>query len=193
MTRFQGSQVRTVAALTTSPALTACVIGVMLFAVCVAPSLARGASASSHTLTVYSVAVHEQFINNNDDEARGDVNNPFGTHNTTAAATKENGNGPFPGDEAIFTFNLYTSASLKTTAGSAVFVCQYYFDRNAFCHASYQLDGGVLVGAGALSFNTTNFALAITGGSGKFSNQTGDVQAVPSAKHALKLTFALDT
>jgi hypothetical protein len=156
------------------------------------PGVARGAGAGSQGLVIYSVATQEQFINNNDDEARGDVNNPFGTHNRTAAADKENGKGPFPGDEALFSFKLYGSSTLKSSTGTGVFVCLYEFDKNAFCHASFQVDGGTLVASGVVSFDAKRFALAVVGGSGKYSGVTGDIHATPGAKGAQRLAFTLD-
>jgi hypothetical protein len=158
----------------------------------VGPGAAHGAAGGSQRLIIYSVASQEQFINNNDDEARGDVNNPFGTHNRTAAADKENGKGPFPGDEALFSFKVYGSSTLKTSTGTAVFVCLYEFDKKAFCHASFQLDGGTLIASGVVSFDAKRFAFAVVGGSGKYSGVTGDIHATPGAKGAQRLAFALD-
>jgi hypothetical protein len=167
-------------------------VAIILIVGVVRPGVARGAADGSQRLVIYSVASQEQFINNNDDEARGDVNNPFGTHNKTAAADKENGKGPFPGDEALFSFKLYGTSTLKTSTGTAVFVCLYEFGKNAFCHASFQVDGGTLIASGVVSFDATRFAFAVVGGSGKYSGVTGDVHATPGAKGAQRLAFALD-
>ena len=99
-----------------------------------------------------------------------------------ASANLDEKQGPFPGDEALFSFNVFKTGSLQTTIGSAVFTCQYYFDKNAFCDVSFQMNGGTLIGAGTLNFNATTFALAITGGYGKYSGFTGDVAADPERK-----------
>lgn len=149
--------------------------------------------AKTHTFALYSVAQREQFINNNDDEARGDINNPFGTHNSEAAGIiDEHSNGPYAGDEGIFTFRLYKTAALKKPAGTAVFTCMYYVAKSAFCTASFELSSkDSLIGAGAFSFEASTYALAITGGSGGYSNIAGDVEATPSGKHAEHLTFRL--
>ncbi len=57
-----------------------------------------------HPVAIKEVPSNETFIDNNDDEARGDVNNPWGGINNGAAAIiDEHVNGPFPGDEAFFT------------------------------------------------------------------------------------------
>jgi len=178
-----------------------CITGVLLLlcligAIALAMDVPRGAAdvaAPWHKLNLYSIATHEQFINNNDDEARGDVNNPFGTISPNAASVVEKHyNGPFPGDEALFAFNLYTSASLKTMAGTAIYTCQYYFNKSAFCDASFALNNGALmIGAGTFGLNATTFALAVTGGYGKDGEVTGDVEASPSAHHAEDLLFTL--
>ena len=91
--------------------LTACATAAGLFAAGVAPRSAE-AAASSRGLTVYSAPTQQAFIDDNDDEARGDINNPFGTHNDRAAAiSNEHSNGPFAGDQAMFAFNLYTDGA----------------------------------------------------------------------------------
>jgi hypothetical protein len=143
-------------------------------------------------LDEFTLPQHEIFINNNDDEARGDVNNVFGLHNTRAAATKENGDGPFPGDSAFFSFSVYTTSALNGKPGSALYMCQYYFNKNAFCDAQFQVSGGTLAAAGTLNFNGTTFELAVTGGTGKYLGATGDVHASASGKQAQKIAFKLD-
>ena len=104
----------------------------------------------------------------------------------------EQGDGPFPGDQALFTFQLYATARLATPLGSAVYTCQYYFDKNAFCDATFRLKGGTLIAAGTLNFNGHTFALAITGGYGSYAGANGDLEASPSGKHAQRLVFHLD-
>jgi hypothetical protein len=172
------------------------VLAIMAIALVAAGSASSAPKkAPSQQITVYSLPTHEAFVANADDELRGDVSNPFGTHISRAASglgALDEKQGPFPGDEALFSFNVFKTGSLQTTLGSAVFTCQYYFDKNAFCDASFQMNGGTLIGAGAFSFNATQFALAITGGYGKYTGFTGDVQATPSGKFAQRLSFTLN-
>ncbi len=141
-------------------------------------------------IDVYSAPAQETFVANADDEARGAVNNPFGTHNGSPAASEKT-NGPFAGDEALFSFDVYTTPGLQSKAGSAVYTCWYYFNKNAFCDASFQLKGGTLIAAGTLNFEGKAFALAITGGYGKYTRATGDVEATASGKNAQHLAFVL--
>lgn len=148
--------------------------------------------SGTQALAEFTLPLHEIFINNNDDEARGDVNNVFGVHDTKAAASKENGDGPFPGDSAFFSFSVFTTSGLSGKAGSALYMCQYYFAKNAFCDAQFQVSGGSLVAAGTLNFDGTTFELAVTGGTGKYLGASGDMHASASGKQAQKLAFKLD-
>ena len=132
-------------------------------------------------------------MNNADDRQRGQGNNPFGNYKDLTATTREKGNGPFPGDQALFQFTLYSSSDLKRPVGTAVLTCLYNFRKNAYCAATYTLKGGTLVGAGSLDFNAPTFEIAVTGGTGKYRSATGDVEASPVLKnHAQPLAIALD-
>ncbi len=151
-----------------------------------------GASPLVVRLVLYSVAEQEQFINNADDRTRGGGNNPFGNNKDVTPTSNKATNGPFPGDEAIFSFNLYTSSSLRTRAGSAIFTCQYNYDKNAFCDAAFHLNnGGTLIAAGAFNFNASKFTLAVTGSYGTSAGKTGTLEETPSAHHAERLAFVL--
>ncbi len=150
------------------------------------------ASQRPEKLILYSVAEQEQFINNADDRTRGGGNNPFGNNKDVTPTSNKATNGPFPGDEAIFSFNLYTSSNLRTRAGSAIFTCQYNYDKNAFCDAAFHLNnGGTLVGAGAFNFNAAEFTFAVTGSYGTYADKTGTLEETPSAHHAERLVFVL--
>jgi hypothetical protein len=170
--------------------LAGCVAGAALAASGTAlgsPTTANG----ERSMTLYSVASEEQFVNNADDRQRGKGNNPFGNYKDLTATTKEHGNGPFPGDEALFKFNVFVNEKLKASAGKAVFTCEYNFNKNAFCDVAYQLAGGTLIGAGEFNFNASKFAIAITGGTGKYRGARGDLEATPGPNHSqrLALTF----
>jgi len=168
-------------------ALTACVLSSAL----VAP-LALAATGKK-TLTLYATAEQEQYVNNSDSLQRGEGNNPFGNYKDLEPLANKNANGPFPGDEALFSFNLYTGPSLTKRAGTALFTCQYNFNKNAFCDASFQMaSGGTLIASGAFNFTASKFSLAITGGYGAFVNKRGSMTDIPSANHAQKLSFQFD-
>ena len=149
-----------------------------------------GAKPQARTLTLYSLAQQEQYINNSDSLVRGLGKNPFGNYTDQAPLANKTPNGPFPGDEALYSFNLYSNPSLKKRAGSAIFTCQYNFDRNAFCDVSFTLRGGdALIASGAFNFAATRFSLAVTGGYGKYVAAVGSVLGTPSTHHAQKLSF----
>ena len=171
-------------------ALTA-IVGVALVVVSVTATPAKAAAIVHQSFVLYSVTKEEQFLDHSDDRARGRGNNPFGNFKDSKAVTKEAGNGPFPGDNAVFSFGLYSSTDLKTNVGSAIFTCTYNFNKHAFCDASYELTGGVLLGAGAFDFNAGTFAIVVTGGTGKYASATGDISATASGKHAQRLALSL--
>jgi hypothetical protein len=160
------------------------------FVICAASAPADAAKAPQQ-MTIYSLATQEQFLNHKDDRSRGNGNNPFGNFKDTTTPTAQGAIGPFAGDRAIFTFKLFKGADLRTAVGSATFICQYSFAKNAFCNAAYVLSGGTLVGAGEFNFNASKFAIGIQGGTGRYRGQTGDLQASPSANHAQRLLFTL--
>ena len=142
-------------------------------------------------MTLYSQAVQEQYINNADDRARGEGNNPFGSFRDTSPAAKQTGSGPFAGDEAEFSFKVYGGSDLTRRIGSAVLVCRYNFDRNAFCEVAYKLAGGTLFASGAFNLDATIFTLAVSGGTGAYSRMTGEVDGSPNANHGQRLAFLI--
>ena len=167
-----------------------------LLALCVAAGVAVTAAAASsastpRSLVVYSYATAEEFNNHSDDRARGAANNPFGNFKQSTSVTREPGAGPFAGDRAIFTFKLYSDAALKKPIGSATLACQYAFSKRAICQAVYLVKGGTLIGIGGLDFNSKVFDLAVTGGTGKYLDASGDVQATQVANRTNRLAFTL--
>jgi hypothetical protein len=151
-----------------------------------------GAAAATRTMTLYSVAQQEQYVNNSDSLALGEKDNPFGNFKDVTPSASKSSRGPFPGDESVFSFNLYTSPSLTKRAGAATFTCQYNFGKNAFCDVIFELkSGGTLLAEGAFNFNASKIELAVTGGTGPYQDQTGVVAESPAANHSQKLAFQL--
>ncbi len=181
----------------------------LAFAIVTPPTAPRPPS-----LSVYARSNEFQYLDHNDDEARGDTDNPLGTlvyahcaalphyqlnlcdtAATRAAAAKSNehNNGPFPGDTSIFAFDLYKSSSFEEKVGSAVLTCQYYFAHYGFCDATFQMaNGGTLVGEGTFDFDAKKFSLALTGGSGAAYRDVfgGEVDIRPSG-NGQHFAFAL--
>jgi hypothetical protein len=145
----------------------------------------------ARTLSLVSVPTAEQFLNHADDRQRGYANNPFGNFYQSKLTTNEQNDGPFPGDQALFEFNVYSGTDLKKLAGTAVFACNYGFKKHGFCNAIYQLSGGTLVASGPLDFNASSFSLVITGGTGKYGSAAGELVAMPSVRGSQRLAVAL--
>jgi len=74
---------------------------------------------------------------------------------------------PLPGDEALVSYRLFTSARLRTTAGSAVLTCQYGFNRTAYCNGAVDLQNGMRFSAsGTLNADATHCTLVVSSGYG---------------------------
>lgn len=176
-------------------------------------SLASQAAAKrSQTIDVYAFPDSQQYLDHNDDEARGTQNNPFGPRlypqclslphpqkvACDAAATRadsakidEHNNGPFAGDQSVFSFEVYASPARSKQTGTAALTCQYYFDKNGFCTESIQLKDGTIYAAGTFNFEATQFTLPVTGGTGTYAGLTGQVQESPGGNHTEHLAFSL--
>jgi hypothetical protein len=151
----------------------------------------RSAATAGKALTLYTVATAEQFLNESDDRARGEGNNPFGSYADTPAIAEQSSNGPFAGDEAFFQFSVYSDAALTQKAGSATYVCVYNFNKNGFCDATFTLNHGSLLTEGLFNFNTASFKLAVTGGTGSYVGAKGAVDETPAANHSQRMVFTL--
>jgi hypothetical protein len=141
-------------------------------------------------ISVYSLASQDQFVNNEDDRSRGEGNNPFGNFNDQPGA-KTTAKGPFAGDVVIVSLNLYGHPVHRSKIGSAIFTCQYDFNKLAFCDASFQLTGGVLYAAGELDFTTNQFTMAIVAGDGRYNRAKGRLVESPGPHHTQRFTFEL--
>lgn len=190
MTRFLGRSRFTLAMLASTGCVTAAAF--LLSGVAAAAPAAR-ATAQPKTLILYATAEQEQYVDNSDSLSRGQGNNPFGNYKDLEPLANKNATGPFPGDEALYSFNLFTGPSLTKRAGSAIFTCQYNFNKNAYCDATFHMNnGGTLIASGAFNFSAPKFSLAITGSYGAYVNKRGSMTDVPNPNHAQKLTFTFD-
>jgi hypothetical protein len=167
--------------------LTACLLGAVLFSglggtanAAEGGTRAAAGASGAQQLSLYAVAAKKAFVNNTDDLARGEGHNPFGNYSSSTINTKSNEKvfGPFAGDMGVYSFALYSNASKKHPAGSAIFICQYGFDQNAFCDLSLQLKDGTLIGKGELNFNSKASTLAIIGGTSKYRSVKGVVDGL---------------
>jgi hypothetical protein len=161
-------------------------------AVAAASAGSAAAAQRAQLVNLYSVTTQEQFLNHADDRQRGFGNNPFGNYKAPTATTREHNAGPFPGDQALYSFRLYTSPSRKAVAGTALYSCTYSFARKGYCDASWKLANGTLVGGGAVDFDSKTYTFVITGGTGRYQNVAGTVSSSPAPGNGvtnLRLAF----
>jgi hypothetical protein len=171
------------------------VVGLVFASVSVAGAGATGHRVSvKRVLTVYSVATGLQYINSADDSARGHVNNPLNsTANKLAPTSSGGGDGPFAGDIAVYSVDLYSDSTLKRHAGSGVYTCYFNYDQHALCQAYYKPSaGGTLVASGPVDFKTSGFTIVITGGTNTYLGARGEVNVGASMKkNTQKVDFEL--
>ena len=147
--------------------------------------------------TLYAVASKVQFIDHADDRQRGLEKNPFNADVKKLdpkAEAQEKGKGPFPGDDALFTFKLYSDAQHRNSAGTAVYECVYNFHKHAMCKAVFDLKAGSLFASGPVDFNSAHFAMAVTGGTGKYlgaHGQVADAYGVETQVNTHRVNFQL--
>jgi hypothetical protein len=158
---------------------------VVLVALLVAASVVGSGAAASRRasavtvqhLTYFALVDKEQYVNNKDDRARGEGTNPFGaSQGTGLATTREHGLGPLPGDEGLYELKLYPNPQLTHPGPTANFVCQYAFVKIGSCDVSFQLDDGTIVGTAEFgAFESKQFSVIVTGGTGRYVNARGSV------------------
>ena len=169
----------------------------VLVGLVLAAAVAAGSAGAAHTrqtATLYAVPTTAQFMNHADDRLRGMATNPFNLKAEVVivnANGKEKGNGPFPGDDILYSFKLYKSPKLDKPAGSAIFTCYYTFAKKATCDSYFDLTGGVLLASGQVVFDGTRFLLSVTGGTDSYIGALGQVSATPTAKNAERLVLQL--
>jgi hypothetical protein len=106
----------------------------------------------------------------------------------TKGTQKENG--PFPGDDVLYSRKLYANAKHDKQVGSAVFTCFYLFEKRAVCHAYFDLKGGMVLASGRVPYNSSRYTLSVTGGTGDYLGVRGTVRAAP-ARNAQLLELRL--
>jgi hypothetical protein len=174
------------------------VCGLLLFSAPLAVGATPGpaaAAAGKRTLTIYALATRAQYVNHFDDRARAVGSNPFNADTKLIeplSKEKTKGKGPFPGDNALYSFKLYSDAGLKKRIGSAVYTCTFNFRHQAMCTADFQFsNGGSLIAAGPVDFDADSFALAVTGGAGTYLGARGQATSAPASKDAHRLRLVL--
>jgi hypothetical protein len=168
---------------------------VALLAVALPAAAASGASSASHGLRVYAVPSTVQFMNHADDRLRGMATNPFKFKSEAVILNdngKEKGQGPFPGDDILYTFKLFADGKLSKPSGTALFTCYYAFAKRATCDAYFDVGAGLLLASGQVRFGQTHFTLGITGGTRAYFGALGQVESVAAAKNAQRFDFQVN-
>jgi hypothetical protein len=159
---------------------------VALLAAALPVRAASGASRTSHELRVYAVPNTVQFMNHADDRLRGMATNPFKLKSEAVILNdngKEKGQGPFPGDDILYTFKLFADAKLTRPTGTALFTCYYTFAKRATCDSYFDLPKGLVLASGLVRFGQSHFTLGITGGTRAYLGALGQVDSVAARKN----------
>ena len=128
-----------------------------------------------------------QFMNHADDRLRGMSTNPFNQKADAViieAGGKQKGNGPFPGDDVLYTFKLFADAKRTKAAGMATFTCYFQFVKRATCDSYFDLAKGVLLASGEVRFAANRFTLGVTGGTSRYFGALGQMNSVPATGNA---------
>jgi hypothetical protein len=152
------------------------------------PSALAGKATATRALTIYAVANRAQYADHADDRVRGDFHNPF---NVDSKIPNVKGKGAQAGDNALYSFKLYSDAAFKNRIGSAVYSCVINFAHRALCEADFQLNGDAMFASGPANFDSTRFTLAVSGGTGSYLGARGQVSSAPTVANAHRLTFIL--
>jgi hypothetical protein len=171
-------------------------LGVTAVALAVAGAGPYGAAAAAetHSMIFYAKVIRVQFINHDDDRQRGNLTNPFNADARLPPPPNANvgTKGARAGDNALFSFNLYSDAKLVKPVGSGVYSCTFNFAHRAICEADFELRGGTMFASGPADLDTGEFTLPVSGGTGAYLGARGEFTSRPAARrNAHRLTFVL--
>jgi len=139
------------------------------------------AKTQGRSFVVYAKPTRAQFINHNDDRDRGHIRNPFNPDPLPAHPKSNTGKkGARAGDNALFSFKVYSDRRLTRLIGSAVYSCTFNFAQEAICEASFDLNGGTMVALGPATLDDANIVLPVIGGTGRYAGAHGQLTSRPS-------------
>jgi hypothetical protein len=165
-----------------------------LAAVASGASYGATAATETHSIVLYAKVSRVQFVNHADDRQRGNLTNPFNADvrlppPPTANVGKK---GARAGDNALFSFKLYSDAKLAKRVGSGVYSCTFNVAHQAICEADFELKDGTMFASGPADLDTGRFTLPVNGGTGAYLGARGEFISRPAArKDAHRLTFLL--
>ena len=153
------------------PAVVAAVALAATMAVPVAPAATQGRS-----FVIYGKPTRAQFINQNDDRKRGDFRNPFDPDLLPPPPKANTGKtGARAGDNALFSFKLYSDLNLTRLVGNAIYSCTFNFAHEAICEGQFSFSKGTMFAMGPADLESGSFVLAVTGGTGRYAGAHGQL------------------
>jgi hypothetical protein len=145
-------------------------------AMTVAVPVALATTQAPRSVVFYAKPTRAQFINHNDDRARGNFTNPFADALPTPPNANSAKKGARAGDNALFTLKLYSDAKLKRLVGTAAYSCTVNFGQQALCEGQFELGGGgTMVAMGPADLKSGDFVLPVTGGTGRYAGAHGQL------------------
>ena len=143
----------------------------------VAGPAALGSAQASRSIVFYAKPTKAQFIDHNDDRARGNFTNPF----ADVLPTPKNANNAKPGaragDNALFTLKLYSDAKLTRAVGTAAYSCTVNFGQQAVCDGQFQFGDGTMIAMGPADLKSGDFVIPVTGGTGRYARAHGQLSS----------------
>jgi hypothetical protein len=139
------------------------------------------ASTDGRSFVVYAKPTRAQFVDHNDDRARGDFTNPF---DPDTLPTPPNANsakkGARAGDNGLFSFKLYSDLNLTRPIGDANYSCTFNFAEEAICEANFRLNGGTMIAMGPAMLDGSDIIIPVTGGTGSYAGAHGQMESRPA-------------
>ena len=166
-------------------------LAAVLVGVGAAPFALAGESTAKRALTIYAVA-RPSAIHGSPGRSHS-WRFPQSVQRRHEEVPPPKGKGPQAGDNALYSFKLYSDSAFKKRVGSAVYSCIITFAHRALCEADFQLNSGAMFASGSANFDSTQFTLAVSGGTGSYLGARGQVSSAPAVSNAHRLTFVSNT
>jgi len=160
----------------------------------VATTAPAAPAKAGRSFVVYAKPTRAQFVNHADDRVRGKITNPFDPDLLPTPPNANSGKkGARAGDDALFSFALYSDADLTRRIGNAIYSCTFNFAQEAICEANFTLRGGTMIAMGPAQLDGSTIVLPVTGGTGPFAGAHGQLssKSAGTAKNAQIVRFRL--
>jgi hypothetical protein len=157
-------------------------------------AVAVSAANRARTLVFYAKVQQQQFINHADDRARGNAINPFNADTKLPPPQGANTGkkGARAGDNALFSFKLFTDPGLTKSIGTATYSCTFNFAQQATCNVNIELTNGSMIASGPADLESGQFALALIGGTDHYLGARGQLTSTPTGrKNTTRLNLLL--